>query len=190
MIGQAPGRTPGPVLGGRAGRRLAELAGIDDLSEFFELRNLLDRFPGKAGKGDAFPIVEARAAALRLMPELNERRVILLGRNVASAFPHESVRTAPYLFWIRTGDEWSTTTWLVLPHPSGVNLWWNDPRHVADASALLRRLVDEARRRTRVECPAAAGESEIVPLCPLCQTSLERHTGWDGRPRVLLTPPA
>lgn len=104
IIGQAPSRLsdPSEPLSGNSGRRLASLAGLS-LPEFldrFERRNLLDAWPGKAGKGDAFVRAgEARALAESLRAGLATRRVVLLGTAVARAFglPGGSLRVPPLL---------------------------------------------------------------------------------------------
>lgn len=123
IIGQAPSRLsdPSEPLSGNSGRRLASLAGLS-LPEFldrFERRNLLDAWPGKAGKGDAFVRAgEARALAESLRAGLATRRVVLLGTAVARAFGFPG---APFEF--RPYWEGSFAT---CPHPSGTNRWWND----------------------------------------------------------------
>lgn len=128
LIGEAPGRAA-VLPGGRCGRRLAELAGVDDLAAAFRIRNLLDRWPGPDGtKGSAFDVGDAR----RLAAELRSPGPwILLGLRVAAAM---EVR-APYLRW----------TWArgrrvaILPHPSGVNRWWNNAANAHAAARFLRR---------------------------------------------------
>ena len=72
LIGQAPGPRSDPAepLAGRCGARLAGLCGIgqDEFLRRFERVNLIDRFPGKASKGDRFPLDEARWRAAMLRP--------------------------------------------------------------------------------------------------------------------------
>ena len=131
IIGQAPGRAPGVVLGGRCGARLAALAGIslDEFLERTDRMNLLDHWPGKAGKGDAFVSqFDAREMAAAMMPMLAGRVVVLLGNGVSGAF----------------GMRGSAFTWTTLldakavawsPHPSGISRWWNDQKNVARAAS-------------------------------------------------------
>ena len=83
IVGQAPGRAGDPsepLLGGRVGRRLCELMGICE-AQLRSIRrvNLIDRWPGSAGKGDRFPMAEAREGAERLMPRLATETVLVLG---------------------------------------------------------------------------------------------------------------
>jgi hypothetical protein len=92
--------------------------------------NLLPVFPGRAAKGDAFPMWKARIAARRTKLR---GRTVLVGRSVASAF---GLRRIPFLVWFRLG----AATVSVIPHPSGVCRWWNDPRNVSRAEEFLRPL--------------------------------------------------
>lgn len=135
LVGQAPSRDTdgGLPFSGRSGRRLAALAGFPhaDLGARFELANVLDRWPGKAARGDRFPAREARAAAARL--PLAGRRVVFVGAGVAAAFGARP--PAPLAWFDHAGARCA-----LLPHPSGVNRWWNDPAHAAAAAAFLRDL--------------------------------------------------
>lgn len=60
--------------------------------------------------------------------------IILLGRRVQRAFGLE--QQEPLTTIVRG----SGTTILCLPHPSGLNRWWNDPAHVVEATTALRAL--------------------------------------------------
>ncbi len=138
IVGQAPGPRglKGRPLEGGASRKFAGLAGVseDEFWRLFRTRNVLPRFPGKNGKGDAFPIDEARRRAASM--RFRAGRVILLGQGVARAF---GVR-APPLTWRRVGRR----EFAVVPHPSGVNRWWNDPKNVRRAKRFLRILAGGA----------------------------------------------
>jgi len=146
IVGQAPGRrsNPNEPLSGKSGRRLAALCGLD-LPAFldrFDRVNLVYGWPDERAKGDAFlGCVEARHAAAELAPRLARRRAILLGHRVAAAF-HAS--DLPYFKWTRLGDAMIA----VAPHPSGVNLFWNDPANVRTARRFWRS-VSAPRRRAR-----------------------------------------
>jgi len=137
LIGQAPGRNgdPSRPLEGRNGRRLAKLAGIaeDEYLEITDRMNLLDRWPGKKGKGDEWPVAEAEASANEMLPNLSGRRVLLVGRNVAKAFGFGDL---PWLEWRKLeGMEVA-----VIPHPSGIVLWWNDKENRQAAKKFLREV--------------------------------------------------
>lgn len=141
IVGQAPGPRSGDrAFDGRSGDRLARYMGLSDrrdLLEHFELLNLLRRYPGPAGdKGDAFPAGRARRAARRLSGRLRARTVLLAGKRVGAAFGVG----AEYLEW---GTHEQGFAFVVIPHPSGVNRWWNDPDNRESftkwAGPLLRR---------------------------------------------------
>lgn len=88
--------------------------------------NLLNEWPGHARRGSAFPMDEGRAAAERfeevldiVKPEL----VLLTGRRVAAAFGLHMHHRGQDYFEACTVHERRAT---VVPHPSGVNRWWNE----------------------------------------------------------------
>lgn len=139
LVGQAPSRaTDGfPPFSGMSGRRLEEVSGLapGKLPERFALFNVLERWPGPAAKGDKFPIHRARKAAKRLLFALEGRRVVAIGRAVAKVLGVPPV--VPDMVW-SPHDKLAAIA--VLPHPSGVNLWWNDPGNKAAAAAFMRSL--------------------------------------------------
>ena len=135
LIGQAPSRDTdgGPPFSGRAGRRLAKACGVEDLGDVFDMVNLIDRFPGKAGKGDRFPAKLARERAAAL--ELGDHELVVFGgRAVAQAF---DVHRNPFLKWFRFGGRSAA----IIPHPSGIVTWWNSPENQRRARRFLRRHV-------------------------------------------------
>jgi len=140
LVGQAPGESgDGIPLSGRCGRKLCGLmkTDLDDYLEKFDRVNVLDFFPGKNGKGDAFPINKAREMASRI--RLGERPfVVLLGRNVARAF---GMAKMDPLTWTTVRG----TPVALVPHPSGVNRWWNDCTNVRRARRFLRNIYNVAR---------------------------------------------
>lgn len=147
-MGQAPSRASGPVaFDGRSGRRVAELCGAPELP--FRAVNLVERWPGpsRGGKGDAFPMDQARRGALRvarLIARERPARVLLAGRRVAEAF---GWRGAPLLAWAEAevlvgGRPVAEVAAAVIPHPSGVSRWWNDPANEGAARAFLADLAE------------------------------------------------
>lgn len=136
IIGQAPGRSVpcGPPLSGRAGKFLARLAGMDEaaLRKSARFDNVLGFWPGRSGKGDAFPMGLARSAAAKFLFAPGES-VLLVGRRTAEVF---GVREA-FLKWqpFRRGRA------AVFPHPSGINTWWNDEYNRQRAALFLRRFL-------------------------------------------------
>lgn len=139
FVGQAPGPGDQPgaePLTGRSGARLAAMLGmtVDEFARRHARLNVFEHYPGRsAGKGDAFPAAAARRAAAAIAPSLAGRRVILLGRAVAAAFGQPPT---PVLAW--RPDALGSRQLAVVPHPSGVCRWWNDPDNLSAAAAFLR----------------------------------------------------
>lgn len=138
IVGQAPSRLsdPSEPLSGRSGRRLASLCALslDEFLAAYQRVNLIDRFPGKAGKGDLFPVAEARTAAKAILARRRPRRLVLLGGEVWRAFGLARP-PAPFL-WLQAGRHEVS----LCPHPSGISLWWNDPRNVGQARSFWLQL--------------------------------------------------
>lgn len=146
LIGQAPSRSgtdPRP-LAGPAAERFADLLRIE--SEEFLARvdtvNLLDRWPGRraGGKGDRFPMGEARVRADAIRLAAKTRVAVFVGADVATAFGAWELNDTPLV--------WAPVPWFeraaYLPHPSGVNLWYNDATNRERARRFLRALLSES----------------------------------------------
>jgi uracil-DNA glycosylase len=137
LVGEAPSRRSDPEapFSGSSGARLAALLGRP-LDEVFDLRNLLDSWPGPAGKASAFDSRAARASAYEIRRQAllarKRPRLVLVGRRVARAF---DVR-GDYLVWQRHHG----LRVAILPHPSGIVRWWNDPANVERARRFIRSL--------------------------------------------------
>lgn len=143
ILGQAPGPTGDPARpleGGRVQARLVELLGCSD-DEWREVRklNALDRYPGRSagGKGDRFPLLEARICVDGIRPTLARNLVFVLGRNAARALRVE----APLL--VRACDVVGDFEFVIVPHPSGVNMWWNLEENRARAQEVCSRAFRE-----------------------------------------------
>lgn len=151
MIGQAPSRTgdPSRPCAGRSFERFARAAGAESRREVlaffahFERTNVLDVYPGGDGKGDAFPLREARAAADAMRPGLDGRAVVLVGKATARAF---RIRGPECFDWL-TEEPAPGSCAVVVPHPSGVNRWWNETENRDRARRFFRVLYDELRER-------------------------------------------
>lgn len=144
ILGEAPSKSGDRYylapLSGEVGKRLCTWAGITPLEkgseygkyywalrEHFELRNLLERYPGPRGKGAAFPAAAARRARLALEPELRGRIVVLLGRRLAHLFD------MPGVFFQWRAPAGGVAGMVVIPHPSGLNQVYDD-RGARDAA--------------------------------------------------------
>lgn len=134
MIGEAPSKNehvPQP-LSGRVGRRMAECCGMT-LASFlghFERTNLLKvrqdtkekgfEFDAAAGSNAAHEMADPAFSSFALH---DDRVVLLLGHRVATAFGAANV----YFMEQHVGTRAKV---YVLPHPSGVNRWWNEPANL------------------------------------------------------------
>jgi hypothetical protein len=114
------------------------------LMQTFELVNLLKRYPGRQGKGDKFNLKYASRVAKEMMysNRLADRQVILLGKNLAKAFGLQ----ADYLEWNYFGwcdrdGKTQNMHVVIVPHPSGINRWWNDPKNAAKVATFLKTLL-------------------------------------------------
>ncbi len=162
LVGQAPSRTSDPASAlspaGRSGRRLLELSGLSE--EAFGARalriNLSDRWPGKNGKGDRFPrLIDDGVLSLIAASAM----IVFVGRGVAERMLGASVaRELEPCCWYFSHRP--RKLYAVLPHPSGVNRWWNDAANVRRAKRFLREALSDARetrpsRRPGPRAPAA-----------------------------------
>jgi uracil-DNA glycosylase len=142
IIGEAPGRGTGRPIEGRIGRRLADLAGLsfEEFRRSFARENVLDYWPGTDGKGAVFPRDEAKAVAERLASRIRRQRrtVVLLGRRVSFAF---GLGGAAYFQRIVFGY----ARVVVLPHPTGINRWYNSPANREQVRRFFREDVFDGK---------------------------------------------
>lgn len=153
LIGQAPAR--GLRRGSRAfaaggsARHLAKLAGVtlDELHSRVTAVNVLRRWPGKSAKGDRFPIDSARRAARRMMTGTDYGacdRVIFAGQGVVRAFARNPKWARELIaqpcVWLASAFD--VRAYAYLPHPSGVNRWYNEQSNRDLASRFLRDLME------------------------------------------------
>jgi hypothetical protein len=134
IVGQAPGLNGNPdkPLEGVIGHKIALLMGIDfDTYLEIERINLNYGFPGKSGKGDKFNMSEGRSRA-KLLMMMKFHRFILLGRHAARCFDLTYMPLAVYR---------REKKFLILPHPSGINLWWNSGKNCARAAEALQEFI-------------------------------------------------
>lgn len=140
IVGEAPGpathaRLPMfPTPAGSAAGRLLALSGLTAgqyLGAFFR-RNLFYSYT-EVEKGWSVTAARAKAADVRRwISETGNLRVLLLGERVAAAFD------VPV--WTRTVEQIPgdvTVEFAAIPHPSGLNRAYNDPKSRAGAQAAV-----------------------------------------------------
>jgi hypothetical protein len=112
---------------------MAKLAGLTraEFDDRTVWKNLLNTVQEKQGKGDAFPMDEARKAASKILVDgiRGDEPALLLGGNVARAFGFKHGK--PF-------DSFGPI--ILFPHPSGINRFWNDPRNIRKAKRFLREI--------------------------------------------------
>lgn len=153
LVGIAPARAgdEGQPLSAVApqstGRRLANLIGVSalDYMRAFDRVNVCP-FP----QPSTIKPKEWRAAAENLAGSLlRDRRVILLGPNVAECFGikrsvyefllwHEKRNVHRGVLGFRAGQT-LPFSWAVMPHLSGRNHWYNDANNVCEAAEFLNK---------------------------------------------------
>ncbi len=140
LIGQAPSRTSDvekPLSAWPISSRLCRLCGCNLLAYLssFQRVNLLREWPGKDSKGDAFDLKLAKKTAEAYFQRFHNRKIILLGGNVSRAFG------LPGDFPLLAFRDVRGSRIAVVPHPSGVNLWWNDPANAKAAGKFMRSVL-------------------------------------------------
>lgn len=151
VIGQAPAKdTVGkPAFSGKSGPKFAELLGVEHarLWDAFDVVNLLDYYPGvpsdKTKRGDAFPMKEAKQRAEGMRTLLGGRRVVFVGRNVARAFEAHNLEFFDWFVDVAQpcfADDRGFFKYCVVPHPSGISHFWNDPSNVERARLFMRSI--------------------------------------------------
>ena len=154
IVGQAPARTgDGRPFTGNSGKRLLSLFGwpsYDYMAVRVNLRNLLQEKAESlpSGRGDRFDMTAGRQEAARLLGHwfifYPETHVVACGTKVYRCFTeigwHEPFRgvSMHHRRYDTTVKVW------YLPHPSGANDFWNNPRNVAAAKRFLRERLRNA----------------------------------------------
>jgi hypothetical protein len=142
VIGETPG-TGMPKPKQTAKGRFAALAGLTfgQVDEYVEWINVLREPPA-----NGWPRSAAHDAARDLAPDLRGRDVLLLGQKVAEAFELTKGGRYPLLLWTKGVLHAVRCRYALIPHPSGLNRWYNDPSNrswaedfVTDALGLRRQ---------------------------------------------------
>lgn len=166
LLGEAPGpRTRGdlplyPYPPNSAAGRLLTMLGWERRRYLltFARANVLDEYPGPSFPGTS---VRARAAAEAKLALLAPRPVLLMGKGVAASLCLRA--DTPVLEWreIEIPAPLPPVTWrgpgpvsseavrpprarvAIVPHPSGRNLWYNDPANRQRARDFVNELAGE-----------------------------------------------
>lgn len=160
MVGQAPSANgshdPRHALTGAPMRKLFKVSGMNLMTYLrtFERHNLVPRWEGYNRTGDSssgsrFDEGEASVTARVLADRLaGGRRLLCWGAPVLRAFSvevdfepcHWTLREVPGL------DNAYDCPVAYIPHPSGLNRWWNEPGNADRAGQFLRDLVADVAR--------------------------------------------
>ena len=149
LVGFSPSHTGDPkepLAGVGSGHRLAKLCGLDVATYLrtFDRINLHYETPKK---NDRVTRLVGEASASMFRARFAGRKIILLGKDVARAFGFND--NDKMLEWIKMTSSnifLPLTYFALLPHPSGLNRWYNEPRNVRRAERFLRREVGRGRR--------------------------------------------
>jgi hypothetical protein len=137
LVGQAPSRRGDPrkPLAGPNGRKIARLGGMSyDELVACRRKHLNTHYSRRRGKGDTFDHVQGNINASNVLLDWRVERIVLLGKNVARCFGFGDV---PFLAEVRIYGR----RFLIFPHPSAVNRWWNERRNQRRARQLLQRFL-------------------------------------------------
>lgn len=140
FVGQAPSRKSKNNRGwapGGASDALARMAGIsyEDLTKKAEFLNLLPEWPGKSAAGDLFDLKKARLEADKIRQGLGTGDfVVFLGKSVAKAFGFKKPT-----YFVETTELGVTT--VTMPHPSGINRWYNSKENRSCAQEFIRKIL-------------------------------------------------
>ena len=129
------------AITGSVGEKLAKIAGLHRLDFYrrFGRYHLNPRWNGKNGTGDAFDRVVAEKRVAEILA-LGSTSFVLLGAEVARAFGFKKFEP---LNVVESYDEKRVRrSYLLFPHPSGINLWWNEPFNRHRAEKRLREFLE------------------------------------------------
>lgn len=150
FLGSAPSKYSKVPFCGMTGRKLAEMAGVDpgNFPHVFQTWNIVRQWQGKNGKGDRFqPTRDDVALAYKQIDcsiQLGVTHVIVVGQAGAKAM---GVGYKPILQWFPKLVAGRQSQWMVIPHPSGVNRFYNDPSNKRRVVRALRKIVNQSLGR-------------------------------------------
>lgn len=130
------------AITGSVGEKLANLAGLHRLDFYTKVgrENLNARWNGKSGKGDVFNRDEGERKAVELRAQYP--KFVLLGAEVARCFGFSTVSEPLALKEAYDDAAHVKRFFLLFPHPSGINRWWNEDFNVFRARKMLREFLE------------------------------------------------
>ena len=178
LVGQAPSRRGDPrkPLAGPNGQKIARLAGMNyDELIACRRRHLNTHYNGKRGKGDAFDHAKGKVNAADVLLDWRVERIVLLGKNVARCF---GFRDLPFLAEINIYGR----RFLIFPHPSSTNRWWNERRNERRARQLLQRFLrgETVSASERVDVPLGRGRRQALPARPRTAPVVRARPNFNG----------
>jgi len=142
IVGEAPSKnevTERPIEG-RIGVRLASMAGLT-LPEFlatFDRVNLLHVRQDTVTHGFTFDYVAATQSAALIKRTFQPNQIVLLlGRRAAWTFGLGGE------YFIQHAIHGAEVR--IVPHPSGINRWWNSPENVRQMNTFMKTIVGRTR---------------------------------------------
>ena len=139
IIGEQPSKNGNPdtPVSGRIGERLAEFMGITymEYDMLFERVNLLPIREEYTGSGKEWDADRAKARAIELSAAFESGQVVLLlGKRASTAFGLSDE------YFLRHKVNGADV--YVIPHPSGLNRWYNDESNKLMAQEFLRAIIE------------------------------------------------
>jgi hypothetical protein len=128
------------AITGAIGQRLAEMLGISvgAFAQRYHRENLNARWNGKSGKGDIFDKIEGKARAQILLQNTSFTKFVLCGSMVTRCFGYNFAERAVPCVRV---DRDTKRQFLIIPHPSRIVAWWNEPFNCFRARRALREFV-------------------------------------------------
>ncbi len=120
---------------------------VDAKLLFTELAWGVNIFPSYYDGDDGFPMVRAKKRAVRLKTYLFGCRVILLGKTVARAFGYDK----PLFEYFEAYPNAVSPDWVIVPHPSGLNRWWNKQENRDRAELFFFHLAESLKKKDDYE---------------------------------------
>jgi hypothetical protein len=137
-VSSEPAHALFPLPTGCTGHRIYEM--LLERVPTVTRRQYLDRFDRRnVVNGRIFSKEHAREGAAKLELEFwgSGRTIVLLGVDTVAAFGHPRLLLHPQII--------GGATWRQIPHPSGRNLWYNEPENRKLVSLLLEDLFNAER---------------------------------------------